>query len=171
MNSNISNKSSIRNKIVSLEELEKEIRGVKQQGKAVVSTSGCFDILHAGHVTYLEEAKSKGDMLVVLLNSDSSVRALKGGARPIVPEAERAVVVAGLASVDYVCIFPDRTPCSIIDRIQPDIVIKGGDYAGQHIPEMDSVAAYGGRVMYVNVVDGCSTTNIVEKIKKMEESS
>lgn len=158
-------KSRMKNKIVSLEELEKEIWHAKQQGKIVVSTSGCFDILHAGHVTYLEEAKAKGDILVVLLNSDSSVRALKGSSRPIVPEAERAVVIAGLESVDYVCIFSDQTPCGIIDKIQPDIVIKGGDYAGKQIPEMDSVAAYGGRVAYVSAVDGCSTTNIVEKIR------
>lgn len=165
-------KSRAGDKIISLEELAKEIRHARQQGKTVVSTSGCFDILHAGHVTYLEEAKARGDLLVVLLNSDSSVRALKGSTRPVVPEEERAVVVAGLGSVDYVCIFSDRTPCGIIDRVQPDIVIKGGDYAGKKIPEMDSVAAYGGKVEYVNVVDGCSTTNIVEKIKRtMEESS
>ncbi|MDE7205034.1 MAG: D-glycero-beta-D-manno-heptose 1-phosphate adenylyltransferase [Lachnospiraceae bacterium] len=159
-------KSRTKNKIISLEELEREIRHAKKEGKTVVSTSGCFDILHAGHVTYLEEAKAKGDILVVLLNSDSSVRALKGSTRPIVPEQERAVVIAGLESVDYVCIFSDRTPCGIIDSVQPDIIIKGGDYAGKQIPEMDSVAVYGGRVEYVNVVDGCSTTNIVEKIRK-----
>lgn len=165
-------KNKTASKIVSIEELESAIRCARQQGKTVVSTSGCFDILHAGHVTYLEEARARGDMLVVLLNSDSSVRALKGSTRPIVPEQERAVVVAGLASVDYVCIFSDRTPCGIIDRVQPDIVIKGGDYAGKAIPEMDSVAVYGGRVAYVNVVDGCSTTNIVEKIKRtVEEES
>lgn len=165
-------KSRAGEKIISLEELTREIRYARQQGKTVVSTSGCFDILHAGHVTYLEEARAKGDLLVVLLNSDSSVRELKGSTRPIVPERERAVVVAGLESVDYVCIFSDRTPCGIIDRVQPDIVIKGGDYVGKWIPEMDSVAAYGGKVEYVNVVDGCSTTNIVEKIKRtMEESS
>lgn len=159
-------KSRTKNKIISLEELEREIEHAKKEGKTVVSTSGCFDILHAGHVTYLEEAKAKGDILVVLLNSDSSVRALKGSTRPIVPEQERAVVIAGLESVDYVCIFSDRTPCGIIDSVQPDIVIKGGDYAGKQIPEMGSVAVYGGRVEYVNVVDGCSTTNIVEKIRK-----
>lgn len=158
-------------KIVTLEQLEVRIRDARQQGKTVVSTSGCFDILHAGHVTYLEEAKAKGDLLVVLLNSDRSVRGLKGSTRPIVPEGERAIVIAGLASVDYVCIFSDRTPCGIIDRLQPDIVVKGGDYAGRQIPEMDSVAGYGGRVEYVNVVDGCSTTNIVEKIKHTMEGA
>lgn len=163
----------MKSKIVTLEELESCVYAEKQKGKCIVSTSGCFDILHAGHVTYLEEAKARGDLLIVLLNSDSSVQMLKGTTRPIVPQEERAVVLAGLASVDYVCIFSDRTPCSVIERIQPAIVIKGGDYAGKWIPEMDSVAAYGGRVEYVNVVDGCSTTNIVKKIEKlvMEENA
>ncbi len=162
----------MKRKIINLDELEKVVLDEKQRGQVIVSTSGCFDILHAGHVTYLTEAKAKGDVLVVLLNSDSSVRALKGSTRPIVPENERAVVIAGLESVDYVCIFSDRTPCGIIDTIQPDIVVKGGDYAGIQIPEMEHVAAYGGKVVYVSMMDGCSTTNIVEKIKKtMEESS
>lgn len=161
-----------RNKIITQKQLGEEIQHARQQGKTVVSTSGCFDILHAGHVTYLEEAKARGDILVVLLNADSSVRALKGNTRPIVPEMERAVVIAGLESVDYVCIFSEQTPCALIDSLQPDVVIKGGDYAGKQIPEMDSVAAYGGRVEYVDVVDGCSTTNIVEKIRRtMEELS
>lgn len=161
-----------RNKIITQEQLGEEIQRARQQGKTVVSTSGCFDILHAGHVTYLEEAKARGDILVVLLNADTSVRALKGNTRPIVPEMERAVVIAGLESVDYVCIFSEQTPCALIDSLQPDVVIKGGDYAGKQIPEMDSVAAYGGRVEYVDVVDGCSTTNIVEKIRRtMEELS
>ncbi|MDE6916830.1 MAG: D-glycero-beta-D-manno-heptose 1-phosphate adenylyltransferase [Lachnospiraceae bacterium] len=161
-----------RNKIITQKQLGEEIQRARQQGKTVVSTSGCFDILHAGHVTYLEEAKARGDILVVLLNADSSVRALKGSTRPIVPEMERAVVIAGLESVDYVCIFSEQTPCALIDSLQPDVVIKGGDYAGKQIPEMDSVAAYGGRVEYVDVVDGCSTTNIVEKIRRtMEELS
>lgn len=157
----------MRNKIVTLEQLKACIHQERQQGKHIVSTSGCFDILHAGHVTYLEEAKDRGDVLVVLLNSDSSVRGLKGEKRPIVPEQERAIVLAGLASVDYVCIFADRTPCGIIEEIQPDIVVKGGDYDGKWIPEMDSVAGYGGRVEYVNIVDGCSTTNIVTKIESL----
>lgn len=160
----------MRKKIITLDELEQEIQTARRQGQTVVFTSGCFDVLHAGHVTYLAEAKAKGDILVVLLNSDSSVRALKGSSRPIVPEHERAVVIAGLESVDYVCIFSDRTPCSIIDRIQPDIVVKGGDYAGIQIPEMEHTAAYGGRVDYVSMIDGCSTTNIIEKIKRTMEA-
>lgn len=157
----------MKNKIVILEELKACIKKEKQKGRHIVSTSGCFDILHAGHVTYLEEARNKGDVLVVLLNSDSSVRKLKGETRPIVPQEERAIVLAGLACVDYICIFSEKTPCSIIDVIQPDIVVKGGDYDGKWIPEMDSVASYGGRVEYVSLVNGCSTTNIVKKIENL----
>ena len=157
----------MKNKIVTLEELKACIREEKQKGRHIVSTSGCFDILHAGHVTYLEEARNKGDVQVVLLNSDSSVRKLKGETRPIVPQEERAIVLAGLACVDYICIFSENTPCSVIDLIQPEIVVKGGDYDGKWIPEMDCVAAYGGRVEYVSLVNGCSTTNIVKKIENL----
>ena len=152
------------NKIVSRSELKDIVKKLKVEGKKVVSTSGCFDILHAGHVTYLESAKEKGDILIVLLNSDSSVRRLKGEQRPIVPEKERAIVLAGLESVDYICIFDEDTPCSVVEEIQPSTVIKGGDYHGKWIPEMDSVAKYGGSVEYVQLVDGCSTTNIVKKV-------
>lgn len=157
----------MKDKIVSLDKLKDIAVDLKKNGKKVISTSGCFDILHAGHVTYLEEARAKGDALIVLLNSDASVRSLKGENRPIVPEMERATVIAGLSSVDYVCVFDDKTPCAIIEEIQPDIVIKGGDYEGKHIPEMDSVRLYGGSVAYVSAVDGLSTTNIVEKIKEL----
>lgn len=161
----------MKNKIICLEELTEHVKAEKAKGKRIVSTSGCFDILHAGHVTYLEEARQKGDVLIVLLNSDSSVYKLKGAARPIVPEDERAIVLAGLACVDYVCIFSEQTPCGIIEQIQPDIVVKGGDYQGTWIPEMDSVAAYGGSVVYASIVDGCSTTNIIKKIEELQERS
>jgi D-beta-D-heptose 7-phosphate kinase/D-beta-D-heptose 1-phosphate adenosyltransferase len=157
---------NIESKIVLLDELEKLLEDDRKQGMKIVSTSGCFDIIHAGHVLYLEEAAQRGDRLVVLLNSDSSVRSLKGDMRPIVPEKERAIVIAGFSSVDYVCIFSERTPCDIIERIKPDVVVKGGDYDGKWIPEMDTVAVYGGRVEYVNIVEGCSTTNIVKKIEQ-----
>lgn len=154
----------MKNKIVSRSELKDIVKKLKAEGKKVVSTSGCFDILHAGHVTYLAAAKEKGDILIVLLNSDSSVKRLKGDQRPIVPENERAIVLAGLESVDYICIFDEDTPCSVVEEIQPSTVIKGGDYQGKWIPEMDSVATYGGSVEYVQLVDGCSTTNIVNKV-------
>lgn len=154
----------MKNKIIAVDRLQEVVRNLKMQGKKVVSTSGCFDIVHAGHVTYLEEAAAKGDVFILFLNSDRSVRGLKGDLRPIVPEQERALVIAGLGCVDYVCIFDEFTPCRMIDIIQPDSFIKGGDYAGKWIPEMDSVTKYGGNVEYVSIVDGCSTTNIIEKI-------
>lgn len=156
----------MKNKIVSLTELVKKATELRMVNKKVVSTSGCFDILHAGHVTYLEEAKAKGDILIVLLNSDQSVRKLKGKERPIVPEKERAAVLAGLEAVDYVCFFEEETPCDAIAVLQPDVVVKGGDYEGIQIPEMDAVKAYGGTVQYVSMVQGCSSTNIIEKIKR-----
>lgn len=154
-------------KIVDIDELEQIACQLKQQGKKIAATSGCFDIIHAGHVTYLEEAATKGDVFVLFLNSDDSVRGLKGKKRPIVPQQERAIVVAGLECIDYVCMFDEYTPCRMIEIIKPDIFIKGGDYEGQWIPEMDSVMQYGGRVQYVSMVDGCSTTNIIEKITKV----
>lgn len=154
------------NKIMELGDLLVEVKRLREQGKKILSTSGCFDILHAGHVTYLEEAKGKGDILIVLLNSDTSVKQLKGEERPIVPQDERAAVIAGLGAVDYVCIFSEKTPCDVIGKIKPDVVIKGGDYKGKYIPEMDVTAEYGGHVEYVVMVDGCSSTNIIEKMKR-----
>ena len=154
----------MKNKIIASDTLKEIVTELKTQGKKVVATSGCFDILHAGHVTYLEEAAAKGDVFIVFLNSDQSVKRLKGETRPIVPEHERATVLAGLGCINYVCLFDENTPCEMINKIMPDSFIKGGDYAGTHIPEMDSVAVYGGKVEYVSMVDGCSTTNIIEKI-------
>lgn len=154
----------MKDKVIDAGKLQLIVNTSKNQGKKVVATSGCFDIIHAGHVTYLEEAAAKGDVFVIFLNSDSSVHTLKGALRPIVPQKERAIVLAGLGCVDYVCIFDDVTPCSMIDKVRPDSFIKGGDYEGQWIPEMDSVKKYGGSVEYVTMVDGCSTTNIIEKI-------
>ena len=157
----------MKNKIVGADELRQVVSRLKNEGKKVVASSGCFDIIHAGHVTYLEEAAAKGDVFVLFLNSDSSVKQLKGDLRPIVPQQERAVVIAGLGCVDYVCIFDETTPCRMIDIIQPDSFIKGGDYEGKWIPEMDATAKYGGNVEYVSMVDGFSTTNIIEKIMRV----
>ena len=157
----------MKEKIISIEKLTELSFKFKAEGKKIGATSGCFDILHAGHVTYLEEAKTKVDLLVVMLNSDSSVKTLKGEERPIVPAKERAAVVAGLGCVDYVCIFPELTPCSFYEQFKPDLIIKGGDYKGKHIPEKDIVKTYGGKVEYVSLVAGCSSTNIIEKIKKL----
>lgn len=152
-------------KLLDLQSLVATAKELKSHGKRIAATSGCFDVLHAGHVAYLSEAKAQADALVVMLNSDNSIRRLKGNERPIVPENERATVIAALESVDYVCIFEDSTPCRAYAEFKPDVVIKGGDYAGKHIPEMDTVAQYGGTVEYVSLVNGCSSTSIIEKIK------
>ena len=152
-------------KILNKYELVDKISELKKEGKKIVATSGCFDIIHAGHVIYLEEAKKLGDTLVILLNSDSSVKALKGDTRPINNEGERAIVIAGLKSVDYVCVFSELTPCVMYEAFQPDIVAKGGDYEGKHIPEMDVVEEYGGCVKYLSLVDNCSTTGIIKRIQ------
>ena len=153
-------------KIIDKKELNNKLNELKDKGKTIVSTSGCFDILHAGHVEYLEAAKERGDVLLIMLNTDASVKALKGPERPIVNEIDRAIVLAGLEAVDYVCMFDELTPCNLISELKPDIVIKGGDYQGKYIPEMDTVAEYGGRVEYVLLVEGHSSTNIINKIEE-----
>lgn len=154
----------MKNKIVQLEELQTILKTYKKQNKKIVSTSGCFDLLHMGHIRYLEEAAAYGDCLVVLLNTDQSVQKLKGTQRPIVPQEERAYVLASLEMIDYVCLFEEETPCSMIGKIQPDFFIKGGDYQGMYIPEMDAVRSYGGRVEYVHLAEGYSTTDMIHKI-------
>lgn len=156
----------MKTKIVDRKSLAGIVEKLKAEGKKVISTSGCFDILHAGHVQYLREAKARGEVLVIMLNSDTSVRKLKGPTRPIVCETDRAYVLEALEMVDYICIFDEQTPCDLIREIKPDTVVKGGDYRGKHIPEMDVVDTYGGMVEYVSLVEGHSTTNIIEKIEK-----
>lgn len=132
----------------------------------VGATSGCFDILHAGHVMYLEEARSLCDILIVLLNSDRSVRGLKGAERPVNTQEDRATVLSALACVDLVHVFDEATPCGIYAAIRPDIIIKGGDYRGKHIPEMDTAASYGGSVVYASLLAGRSSTDIIGRIRQ-----
>ena len=131
----------------------------------VVFTNGCFDILHAGHVTYLEEAKAQGDILVVALNSDQSVKKIKGEKRPIIEQDNRAKLVAGLKAVDHVVLFDEDTPIQVIQELQPDIHVKGGDYEASSLPEYDSVKEYGGQVKVLSFVEGLSTSTIINKIK------
>ncbi len=130
----------------------------------VVFTNGCFDILHAGHVTYLEEARALGDFLVLGLNSDASVSRLKGPKRPVVPFADRATVLAGLRAVDLVVGFPEDTPYDLIAGIEPDVLVKGGDWAPETIVGADLVTARGGEVRSLSLVTGRSTTDIVATI-------
>jgi rfaE bifunctional protein nucleotidyltransferase chain/domain len=136
-----------------------------RQGKRVVFTNGVFDILHPGHVRYLTTARSHGDALIVAVNSDRSVRAIKGPERPVNPEAERAEVITALACVDRAVIFDQDTPHDIISAIQPDVLVKGADWAHDRIVGRDIVEARGGVVIRVKVEEGHSTTNVIKKVK------
>ena len=131
----------------------------------IVFTNGCFDIIHAGHVRYLTAAKNFGDILIVGLNSDNSVRQLKGASRPINNQADRAEVLLALKPVDYVIIFEELTAENLIAQVKPDIYVKGGDYTLENLPEAKIVQSYGGRVEFVNLVAGKSTSNIIKKIE------
>ncbi|MBQ6297619.1 MAG: D-glycero-beta-D-manno-heptose 1-phosphate adenylyltransferase [Selenomonadaceae bacterium] len=133
--------------------------------KKIVFTNGCFDIIHAGHVRYLTAAKNFGDVLIVGLNSDSSVRQLKGASRPINNQADRAEVLLALKPVDYVIIFDELTAENLISKVKPDVYVKGGDYSLETLPEAKIVQSYGGRVELVNLVAGKSTSNIIKKIE------
>jgi glycerol-3-phosphate cytidylyltransferase len=152
-------------RIVSLEELIKLLNSEERKSK-VVFTNGCFDLIHLGHVRYLKEAKNLGDILVVGLNSDYSVKKLKGKGRPILPQEARAEIISSLSFVDYVVIFDEETPERLISLIKPDVHVKGGDYKGKEIPERKIVESYGGKVILVNMVKGYSTTSLIEKVKK-----
>lgn len=151
-------------KVKNLPTLLQTIRRLKKQGKRIVFTNGCFDLLHLGHVTYLDRAKSKGDLLIVAVNSDRSVRTLKGKERPLVPQSDRARVLAGLASVDYVTIFDEPTPLSLIRAIEPDVLVKGADWKKGNIIGSDVVQRRGGKVVTIPVVEGVSTTKIIKRI-------
>ncbi len=154
-------------KIVTREQLQQRLRQLRREGKTIVFTNGCFDILHVGHVRYLREAKKLGEVLVLALNSDASVRAIKGEKRPLVPEDERADIMAALACIDYVVIFSEPTPQGLIEYLQPDILVKGGDWTEDAIAGADFVKAAGGRVVTIPLTAGRSTTNIVEKIRQI----
>jgi D-beta-D-heptose 7-phosphate kinase/D-beta-D-heptose 1-phosphate adenosyltransferase len=137
----------------------------QREGRVVVFTNGVFDLLHPGHVRYLQQARALGDVLVVGLNSDASVRHNKGPARPITPQTERAEILAALACVDVVVIFDEDTPAAIIEACHPDILVKGADWAADQIVGRDTVEARGGRVVRVPVEHGYSTTALVERIR------
>jgi D-glycero-beta-D-manno-heptose 1-phosphate adenylyltransferase len=151
-------------KFKTLEEIVVIRQRLRREGKRLVFTNGCFDILHAGHVRYLNQARAMGDALVVALNSDKSVRTLKGENRPIVPEDERVEVVTALAAVDFVFLFDDLTPQRIIDAIVPDVLVKGADWGINDIVGRETVEKSGGVVRNITLVAGASTTNIIEKI-------
>lgn len=152
-------------KIKNLDALAALVKAEKMRGKRLVFTNGCFDLLHVGHVKYLQKARTFGDLLVVGLNSDASVRRLKGESRPLIGEAERAHILAALDCVDFVVIFDEDTPLRLIETLQPLVLVKGGDYTPERVVGKDVVESYGGRVELVTFVDGKSTTNIIEKIR------
>ncbi|MBE6085630.1 MAG: D-glycero-beta-D-manno-heptose 1-phosphate adenylyltransferase [Selenomonas ruminantium] len=151
--------------LVERQDIAKFCEILRKGGQKVVFTNGCFDILHAGHVTYLEAAKAQGDVLVLGLNTDASVRRLKGPERPINSELDRAKVVGALKSVDYVVLFGEQTAEAVIAEVKPDIYVKGGDYTLDTLPEAKIVQSYGGKVAFIDMVEGRSTTNIINKIK------
>ena len=138
---------------------------LKSQNKKVVFTNGCFDILHVGHLRYLNEAKKQGDVLIIGVNSDTSVKRLKGESRPINNQFDRAEMLSGLKAVDYTVIFEEDTPEELIATLKPSIHVKGGDYKKEDLPETKIVESYGGEVRILSFVEGKSTTNIVKKIQ------
>lgn len=152
-------------RVLGRESLVKACREEKDHGRVIVFTNGCFDILHRGHAHYLEESRRLGDVLVVGVNTDRSVRELKGPSRPVVTEDDRAHLVAALASVDYVCLFDESTPYALIAALEPDILVKGAGYTRETIVGADLVEGRGGRVVAVEELPGRSTRSIIEKIR------
>jgi D-beta-D-heptose 7-phosphate kinase/D-beta-D-heptose 1-phosphate adenosyltransferase len=153
-------------KILSLDELLGVREGLRAAGKTLVFTNGVFDLLHVGHVRYLAAARALGDRLVVAVNSDLTVRKLKGEGRPIVNEHERAEILAALRQVDFVAIFDDISPRALIARLLPDVLVKGGDYALDEIHGREEVEAAGGRVVSLPFIEGASTTNILDRMSQ-----
>ncbi|HEY2547046.1 MAG TPA: D-glycero-beta-D-manno-heptose 1-phosphate adenylyltransferase [Candidatus Acidoferrum sp.] len=152
--------------ILTLEQAILRFGREKRNGRRIVFTNGCFDLLHPGHIGSLEQARALGDVLIVGLNSDASVRELKGAGRPVLPERERAEILAALECVDAVVIFDQPTPRELIARLLPDVLVKGGDWPGDQIVGRQEVEAAGGRVISVPVVPGHSTTAILRKIRE-----
>lgn len=160
----------VRAGVLAAPEAEAWAARLRAERRVVVFTNGVFDILHAGHIRYLETARGFGDALIVAVNSDASVRAIKGPARPIIPEAERAEILASLGFVDAVVIFGEETPAGIIERIQPDVLVKGADWAADAIVGREAVERRGGRVERVAVEEGLSTTSIIERVRSLPGS-
>lgn len=158
---------SFREKILSGDRLAGWRQEVRQSGRRLVVTNGCFDLLHVGHVTYLESARAQGDLLLVGVNGDQAVRELKGAGRPLNPEEDRAAVVAALGCVDAVCIFPERRATRFLEVARPDIYVKGGDYTPETLDaeEQQVVESNGGRTVLVPLVPGKSTTTLISRLR------
>lgn len=157
--------------ILTLEEAVHRFGPGNRGGRRVVFTNGCFDLLHPGHIRTFEAARSMGDVLIVGINSDASVRALKGSGRPVIPEGERAEILGSLECVDAVVIFDDLTPREVIARLVPDVLVKGGDWADDQIVGREEVEAGGGKVVSIPVVSGYSTTEILRKVRESAPAS
>jgi len=156
----------LREKIKKRDDLRRVVQDLKANGKRIIFTNGCFDLLHIGHVRYLEEAKSLGDILAVGVNSDASVRGLKGPNRPILPEEERAEILSGLGCVDYVTIFDEPTPFNLISLLLPHVLVKGGDWTKEETVGWETVERTGGEVVILSFVEGASTSHLIETILK-----
>jgi D-beta-D-heptose 7-phosphate kinase/D-beta-D-heptose 1-phosphate adenosyltransferase len=156
---------SVTGKLKSLSELSAIASQARRAGKTVVFTNGCFDLLHRGHVHILREAKAKGDILIVGINSDRSVRGIKGPTRPILAETDRIELIAAMEMVDYVVLFDEPDPCKLIDSIKPDVLAKGGDWGPGGVVGADIVERAGGRVAVIPYLKGFSTTEIIERIR------
>jgi len=159
----------MKEKIKQREDLRRIVEDLKMKGNRVVFTNGCFDLLHVGHIRYLEGARSLGDILVVGVNSDRSVRNLKGPNRPILPEEERAEILSGLESVNYITIFDEPTPLELISFLQPHILVKGGDWTKETTVGKEVVERSGGEVVILPFIEGSSTSNLIESILKRYE--
>ena len=152
-------------KIKTCAQMKEVAARLKRRGKKIVFTNGCFDLFHAGHVEILRRAASLGDVLVVGVNSDTSVTAIKGPGRPIIPEADREQIISALSCVDYVVVFGEETPLRLIQAVRPDVLVKGEDWKGREVVGEDVVKARGGRVEFVSLVPGLSTTDLINKIR------
>jgi D-beta-D-heptose 7-phosphate kinase/D-beta-D-heptose 1-phosphate adenosyltransferase len=157
-------KYSLKEKIKDLKILTKLVSEHKNKEEKVVFTNGCYDLIHIGHIQCFQESKAQGEILIVALNSDRSIRALKGPSRPIIPEEERAEIVAAMESVDYVTIFDQEDPLEIISTVKPDVLVKGSDWSVNTIVGKDVVEAYGGTVLALPMIPGVSTSRIIEDI-------
>ena len=154
--------------ILSRKNISDFVKKLHEAGKTVVTTNGCFDILHVGHVKYLQKTKTFADYLIVLLNSDKSVKSIKGESRPINNENDRAEILTALSCVDFVVMFDEDSPACLLDEIKPDVYTKGADYTLETLPERDIMIKNGTRVEFIDFVQGKSTTNIIDKINNKE---
>lgn len=155
------------NKILDRNTLKNELDPLRKNGKKIAFTNGCFDILHIGHIRYLREAKKTADILVLAINSDASVKKIKGEKRPLVPQEDRAEIMAALEFIDFVTIFDETTPLELINLLKPDVLIKGGDWAQDKVVGRDEIKKWGGKLTLIPEINGKSTTSIVDKIRQV----